>query len=65
MYDKFWFLVLPARFGDDHLCSYFMEGLPEIGVLQGHPDAALQVGVGTGSHGGRRGAAEVGLQVWK
>lgn len=42
-----------------------MEGLPEFGVLQVHPDAALQVGVGAGSHGGGRGAAEVGLQVWK
>lgn len=57
--------VLPARFGDDHLCSYFMESLPEFRVLQSHPDAALEVGVGAGSHGGGRRAAEVGLQVWK
>ncbi len=55
--------VLPARFSDDHLCSYFMEGLPEFRVLQSHPDVALEIGVGASSHGGGRRAAEVGLQV--
>lgn len=51
-----------ARFGDDHLCSELMEGLPELRVLQSHPDAALHVGVRGGHHGGRRRAVEGGLQ---
>lgn len=55
--------VLPARFSDDHLCSYFMEGFPEFRVLQSHPDVALEIGIRASSHGGGRRAAEVGLQV--
>lgn len=59
-------VVSPARLGDDHLCSYSMEGLPQVGVLQSHPDVALEIRrVRAGSHGGRRRAAEVWLQVWK
>lgn len=41
-----------------------MEGLPQLRVLQSHPDVSLQVGIGPGSHGGE-GAAVVGFEVWK
>lgn len=53
--------LLPARFGDDHLGSDVVEGLPELRLLQAQPDVALQVGVWC--HGGRSGAAEARLQV--
>lgn len=56
---------LPARLGDDHLCSDVAEPLPELRLLQGHPDGALQVGVRTSGHGGGRGASEARLHVWK
>lgn len=53
--------VLPARFGDDHLGSDVVEGLPELRLLQGQPDVALQIRVR--GHGGGSGAAEARLQV--
>lgn len=56
-------VILPARFGDDHLCSYFMEGLPEFRVLQSHPDVALEICIWSSSHGGGRRSAEVWFQV--
>lgn len=55
--------VLPARFGDDHLRPDVVEGLPELRLLQGQPDVALQVRVRR--HGGRSGGGgEARLQVW-
>ncbi len=54
-------VILPARFGNDHLCSYVVEGLPQFRVLQSHPDVALEISIRPSSHGGRRRAAEVGL----
>lgn len=60
---KYFFCVLPSWFSDDHLCSYFMKGLPEFGVLQSHPDVTLKISIGASSHGGGRRAVEVGLQV--
>lgn len=53
--------ALPARFGDDHLGSDVVEGLPELRLLQGQPDVALQICVR--GHGGGSGAAEARLQV--
>lgn len=55
--------ILPAGFSNDHLRSNFMKGLPEFRVLQSQPDVALEIGISASSHGGGRGAAEVGLQV--
>ena len=56
--------VSPAGLGDDHLGPVLVEGLPEIRILQGHPDAALlEVSLGPGRHGDRGGPAEGGLHV--
>ena len=39
--------ILPAMFGNDHLSSHTVEGLPEVRVLQVHPDVAWLVAVRT------------------
>lgn len=56
-------VILPARFSDNHLCSNFMERLPEFWVLQSHPDVALVIGVGTTGNRGRGWSNKVGLHV--
>lgn len=38
-------LLVPSMLCYNHLCSNAVKGLPEISVLQGHPDAALLVWV--------------------
>ena len=58
--------VSPAGLGDNHLGPVLVESLPEVGVLQGHPDAALlEVSVRPRRHGDRGGPAEVALHVWR
>lgn len=56
-------VVLPARFSDNHLCSYFTKGLPEFRVLQSQPNVALDIGIGDSSHGRGRRDAKVCLQI--
>lgn len=51
---------LPPLLGDDHLCSDAVEGLPQICILQSHPDAALLVGLWWGGAG----HTAVGFKVW-
>lgn len=50
----------PPLLGDDHLCSDTVEGLPQIGILQSHPDAALLVGLQWGGAG----HTAAGFKVW-
>lgn len=53
--------IVPAMFGDDHLSPQVVEGLPEVSLLQDHPDVALVVGVSC--RGGR--SHHVGPRLWR